>query len=145
MPQRDFHELFTAFLTQLMPGGPIKGTAMHAAMDLPSQWLGPNHRAVGHDIYSIILQASTIALQAMQQGQNFWQVFAQNFIAGLSHVALDEGFSAAKRYIGTATPYDKTVADAQAAVQRFVGLPANFGFMGQLPKPPAKPRGRKQA
>jgi hypothetical protein len=95
---------------------------MHTVMDMPSQWLGPNHRGVNHDIFSVYLQASTLAFQAALRGENYWIALSQNLIAGLSHVALDEGISAAKRAIGTATAYDQPLKDAQAALARLVGV-----------------------
>src|SRR5271157_952319 len=123
MPSRDIHEIFSYLLTQLLPSGPTKGSAMHTAMDAASQWMGSAHRAINHDIMSIFNLSVQQAFQTALSGGNFWDSLMQNMLAGVSHVALDEAFSAAKRAIGTATPYDQSLADAKTALQRFLGNP----------------------
>jgi len=138
MPSRDAHEV----LSWLLFGN--KMSKMHEMMDFASQFLGPNHRVIGHDAGSIsvlsFLNALTTAANPATNGGNFGaafaQAFARNFGAGMLHVAQDEAFSALKRAAGNATQYDRPIdqilKDLQKQKQPF------------LPYQPPKPAKRKK-
>ena len=120
MPQRDAHEV----LSWLLFGN--KMTKMHEMMDFASQFLGPNHRAVGHDPVSVamlaLLNAFTIASNSTMRGGNFWdafgRAFAQNAGAGLLHIAQDETFSSLKRAAGNASQYDRPIDQILRDIQK---------------------------
>lgn len=108
---------------------------MHQMMDWPAQFLGPNHRIVGHDAYSIAILAFFNALNqafsSSMTGGNFWntfaQTFGQNIGAGALHVFQDESFSWLKQLAGNANQYDRSPAQIQkdlARKQQPAGNPA---------------------
>jgi hypothetical protein len=81
MPRREMHDIFEeAFLGEI--------TGMTAIMDAPSKTLKARHRAIYHDIPSVIMIS-------LLKGGNI----IQNIKAGLLHLALDNSLSEGKRAV----------------------------------------------